>query len=210
MNVVGLDLSLTSTGIAYADGTTCSITSKQRGAARLADLRNRIVAEVVYDGAPNLVAVEGYSYGSVNGGERIGELGGVIRVALFDHGIPYVEVSPNSVKLYAAGVGNADKDKVLSAAVLRAGFEMSNDEADAWWLRAMTLDFYGEPPVAMPAKNRAALSAVVKKKGKPAHPAILWPALVCDVEVSWSCEDLCMDQCVGACGVLADDVEVSR
>jgi Holliday junction resolvasome RuvABC endonuclease subunit len=97
----------------------------------------------------------------LRGGERIGELGGVIRVALHERGVPFVEVSPAGRARYATGLGNASKDRVVGAIAARTGiaFETS-DECDAWILRAMALDHYGDSVVEMPAKHREALRAI--------------------------------------------------
>lgn len=157
MNVVGFDLSLTSTGIAHADGTG-AIKIHGNGPQRLVDLRDEILS---WFNDVDLVAIEGYSYNSRNGGERIGELGGVIRVALHESEIPFVEVSPAAVKKYATGKGNANKDAVVAAIAARTGIAFgTSDECDAWILRAMALDHYGEPVVKMPELNRSALSAI--------------------------------------------------
>ncbi len=178
MRIVGLDLSLTATGVAHDFGTA-TLTSRAKGAERLAVLLH-LAGSLCgfkfhdYDAAPefsaaDLVVIEGYSMGTARQSSHahgLGELGGVVRLALFEAGIAYVDVAPASLKKYATGKGNASKDEVYGEAIRRLGYAgKSNDEADALWLRAMALDAYGEPPVTMPALNRSALTAV--------H----WPAL---------------------------------
>jgi Holliday junction resolvasome RuvABC endonuclease subunit len=65
---------------------------------------------------------------------------------------------PASVKLYAAGKGNASKDQVLTAAVRRLpGFDGDNNEADAAWMAAMGLDHLTGHSV-VPASQRQALA----------------------------------------------------
>lgn len=87
-----------------------------------------------------LVVVEGYSFGSQGRATfSVGELGGAVRVKLFERGVPFVEVSPAVLKKFATGSGSAGKDGVLLAAARRGGklfAGMSNDEADAFWLLA--------------------------------------------------------------------------
>lgn len=174
--VAGIDLSLTSTGLALPDGTLISITSRQRGIPRCLGIAGEILGHLTNREADgylarlpiaDLIAIEGYSYSSRNSqAHALGELGGIVRGSLHDYDIPWVDISPATVKKYATGRGNAPKDQVLVAAVSRLGITPQNsDEADAAWLRALTLDHYGHPPVAMPKTHRAALDKIT------------WPAL---------------------------------
>lgn len=168
-SVTGLDLSLTATGIATAHGVH-TVTSKLRGPARLVELRDRIMAHCL---TTDVVAIEGYSMGGQRGsagvGQALGELGGVVRVALWEAGITYVELSPSSLKKYATGKGNANKETMLLAAAKRAadiGVEITNNnEADAFFLRAAVLQALGEQIVAMPAVNVAAVAALAVELG---------------------------------------------
>lgn len=138
VKLVGLDLSLTCTGAAQVAGDEISTTTFQdghKGPQRLARLRDGILA---YCAGATLVAVEGYSMGTARQASHahgLGELGGVVRVALFEAGIAYVDVPPACVKKLATGKGNANKNEVFSAAIRRLGYGgTSTDEADARWL----------------------------------------------------------------------------
>lgn len=168
--VVGLDLSLTATGYAY-HGCRGTIHAKHlKGAERLAYLRDAVMRlDLSFENynlpseptRPDLVVMEGYSYASANQAHQVGELGGVIRLALHEAGVPFVVVAPAALKKYATGKGNANKAAMLQAAWQRLGYEGTDDnEADALWLRAMGLDALGHPIVAMPAVNRTALAKV--------------------------------------------------
>lgn len=161
MKVVGLDLSLTATGVA-ADGATGwsvrTIASVHKGERRLVVIRDEVLE--ASHGA-DLVVIEGYSYGSKYGAHQAGELGGVVRVALFEAAIPFAVVAPLTLKRYATGRGGGGKEAVLVQAVKRTNMEFrSNDEADAFWLYAMGREHLGRPLLAMPAPNRAALAKV--------------------------------------------------
>lgn len=156
--VLGLDLSLTATGIATPDGELVVYSSGLRGPARLAAIRDHILTHTDHI---DLVVIEGYAFGRPNNAAALGELGGVIRTALHEHHIPYVDVPPASVKKYATGRGNATKPDMRMALFQRAGIDERDDNAvDAWWLQAMGLDHLGHPPVPMPATHRAALTKV--------------------------------------------------
>lgn len=168
MNVVGLDLSLTATGVATEAG--CEVlAAKIRGCERLAWIRDQAILVVLNEAAvypprrADLVVIEGYSFGSRGRTlYQIGELGGVIRLALHEQGIPFVEVPPSTLKKYATGHGNAGKGEVLAAAIRRLGYDGHDDnEADALWLRAMALDFYGLPGwCILPASHQVALDKI--------------------------------------------------
>ena len=136
MRVLAFDLSLTSTGYAHSGGTG-RIEVNSRGTERLAEIRDNIRA-LVLTHSPERVAIEGYAYARANQAHQIGELGGVVRLLLHDMGVPYTEVPPSSLKKWATGKGNADKDTMLETAIRKYAFEgHGNDEADAWLLYLM-------------------------------------------------------------------------
>lgn len=156
--VIGVDLSLTATGIA-GPAATCTLAPKTRGCERLIWLRDRVrkVCELA-----DLVVIEGYAFSARNShAHALGELGGVVRVALHVASVPFVEVPPASLKKYACNRGNAKKEEILAAAIRRLGYEgSSHDEADALWLRHMGLDALGFAEIQMPEANREALKKV--------------------------------------------------
>lgn len=161
MNVIGLDLSLTATGVATAQ-ESFAIRCSERGMPRLHSVRNRIIGTVTLN-RPDLVVIEGYSMGTARQSSHahgLGELGGVVRLWLWEAGVPYVDVPPACLKKYATGAGNARKEAVLIAAVRRGAEVRDNNEADAWWLRAMGMDALGSPVVTVPALHRKALATV--------------------------------------------------
>jgi Holliday junction resolvasome RuvABC endonuclease subunit len=165
MDILALDLSLTATGVCTPAGETFVIeTKKLRGAERLNFILEHI-ADLLSSHKIDIVIIEGYSFGSQGRAVfQIGELGGVIRLALYQEGIPCVEVPPSCLKKYICGKGNASKDDVLQQAVVRSGHTFKdNNCADSWVLHQLGLAHYDpENPllVAMPALNRTALDGV--------------------------------------------------
>lgn len=159
--ILGVDPSLTALGLALPDGTTTTLRTKLTGCDRLVWLRD-VVMGITKVHRVNIVAIEGYSMGSPGRGTHahaIGELGGVLRVALHEHGVPVVEVPPATLKCFATGRGNAPKNEVLVAAVNRLGYDGHDDNAaDALWLRALLLDALGHPVVTLPQTHRRALA----------------------------------------------------
>lgn len=171
MRIIALDLSLTETGWAVylryglnQAGVMKPPRSDNSGTRRLNWFRDQIIDAGRYY-RPDLAVLEGYAYGMARGASQqhsLGELGGVVRLALHDLRIPFVDVAPASLKKYATGRGNAKKEEVLVAAVKRLGYHGSNHNvADAMWLRQMAADHYETPgAVQMPKAQRAALEAV--------------------------------------------------
>lgn len=162
MNVLALDLSPTATGVAYPDGTVTTWSPKLQGPARLKWFRQQVddlllTAEHTID----VIVIEGYAFGRPNQATAIGELGGVVKLCLHDHGATWLPIPPSNVKQYATGKGNAKKSEVLTAAVRRLGYRGSDDnQSDALWLRAMTLDHYGAATVIVPETHRKALAKI--------------------------------------------------
>lgn len=163
MKTMGLDLSLTSTGVSIG-GATASIQSKQKGVDRLMEVRDSVLA-AARDAGVEVVAVEGYSYASRNSqAHSLGELGGVIRVALREEGIPYIVIPPTSRAKFATGKGNAGKSEVVSAVSAMTGIVWSGgdgeDRCDAWVLEQMLLVKLNQSSYAWTKQQLEALDKV--------------------------------------------------
>lgn len=160
IKIVGLDLSLSSTGFSCEDLIeTISVSTK--GPQRLISIRNSIIELLEHIDNP-CVCIEGYSFASRNSqAHSIGELGGVIRVALWERQIPYIEIPPTSRAKFATGRGNAAKTEVMSAISARTGIVWSgkgaDDKCDAWILEQMGKTKLGKPDYEWPAINLEAL-----------------------------------------------------
>ena len=140
MNIMGLDLSLTSTGISI-NGSTQVVSTKLKGAERLS-VMNQTILEIAKAQNVDIVLIEGYSFASRSGQAfSIGELGGCVRMTLWENRIPYVEIPPTCRAKFATGRGNASKGEVISAISAKTGIIFSgasgNDECDAWVLEQM-------------------------------------------------------------------------
>ncbi|MEU1816053.1 hypothetical protein ABZ543_12780 [Streptomyces roseifaciens] len=96
-----------------------------------------------------MVCYEGYAYGARMGREQMGELGGLLRLALVQLYGPeclYV-VSPAGVKKFATGSGRAPKDHMKLGVYKKWGYEApTHDVADAYTLAriAAALDRPGD------------------------------------------------------------------
>lgn len=147
--VVGLDLSLTATGVAAACAICWSIdlsrvstfavgeklprdASAQLRASRLALITNKIVEYVAACECKN-VFVEGYSYGKQFTAHQLGELGGAVKYALWERrGVAAMPVPPTSVRKFFLGrSGKGSKDAVADA-LKKLSAPFKGDEGDAF------------------------------------------------------------------------------
>lgn len=160
MTILGLDLSLTAPGFAIDLGP---YTLKPRGAGveRLAWF-DEYMTMFASSQEPRLAVIEHYAFNSPYGREALGELGGVVKLALHKLGIPHVVIAPATLKKYATGSGKANKDEMLAAAIKRSGLDITNNNvADAWWLYQMGVaHYFPEKAVAMPELNRGSLNKI--------------------------------------------------
>ena len=145
MKVMGLDLSLTGTGIVVLnyDGTVAehmTVSSKLRDMERLAYIRS-MVGTIVSKHNPSLTCIEGYSMGSRAGQlASIGELGGVIKLLLFRNDFRYQTIAPTQVKKFVTGKGVGMKDEVMMHVYKRWGWTPGdNNQADAYGLSRIAL-----------------------------------------------------------------------
>lgn len=132
----GIDPSLRSTGIAIIGPETTMISTikpkKLRGVERLQYIRNTLNTQII---GCNSACIEGPALYAVNRADDIGQLRGVILVALADAGIPVQIIPPTSLKKFATGYGNATKEQMIIAAKTKSKVEiLGDDEADAYWL----------------------------------------------------------------------------
>ncbi len=127
--VVGLDLSLTGTGVAAIDMATAALSTAVHSspppavgnlaghAARHRHLADGIVAQVVA-ADPALAVIEGLQF-SVKMRDssltRRGFLWWAVIEGLCDAGVPVMEVTPQQIKQFATGRGNASKAEMVAA-----------------------------------------------------------------------------------------------
>ncbi|GAA2830230.1 hypothetical protein [Nonomuraea rubra] len=169
-HVVGLDISLTSTGMATGLGwcektgrdgiTKLPLQSKYRALNRLAsDIIVLTNAEKAH-----LVLVEKLVFNRQDGGRGgAGERSylyyrtmGIIA----DAGVPIVEVPQATLKTYALGKGSGEKNEIVDSVARRLPMFHTggkHDMADAAVLAALGADYLGHPLADMPKAHRAAI-----------------------------------------------------
>jgi Holliday junction resolvasome RuvABC endonuclease subunit len=168
-NVVGLDLSITSTGIAHADGSTAHWPlAASQGDARLNTIVDRVIQATCAFGWPEaqLVVIEDLLTRVMGDGNKSAMVHGAVRFTLNDWPIPYLLVSPSTLKTYATGKGNATKPDLRMSLFQRTGVDLRNDdEVDATWLRFLGLHMLGHPVLDLPQTHRRALAKLTLPEG---------------------------------------------
>ncbi|MGR3875730.1 hypothetical protein ACUXZZ_45175 (plasmid) [Streptomyces graminifolii] len=170
-HVVGLDLSLTATGIASTDGWTDVIGFKGRTSKetitnlpfprRSRELQNLCALIVLQVGAPDLVVIERPAVSRAGGGahERAWLWWETYRLLLAQD-IPVGFLTTNQLKLYATGKGSGTKGPVIDAVARRWPDWATNGDdnrADAVVLMAAGRDRLGHPLATVPKAHRAAI-----------------------------------------------------
>lgn len=170
----GLDLSLTGTGIALADGHLKLITTREKVTTLPVKTQlqviNGLVAEIreyLYVAPLRLVVIEGLdmsnSYGASE--QRVWLWGKVVEHLMFERKVQvFVAPSPR-VKMFATGSGAAKKGEVIEAVTRRwpkfehGGNDNLADAAAMAMMAAAILDRWDGREVDLPKANLRALAA---------------------------------------------------
>jgi hypothetical protein len=162
--IVGLDLSLTATGIAHWEGdaiaklTTVSSSPKISDEARLEDLDQAIFDRIPH-GFPGgtgakaeLVVIEGLSFGSNTGSHSLRDgLHWLIRYGLHQIHLPMLIVPPMSLKKFILGPtkkGDNTKELMIREVWRKYGVEArDNNQADAAALAILGAAYLGRKPM---------------------------------------------------------------
>lgn len=209
LNLMALDLSLRSSGWATVvetiDGShqlrhglidTTKVAGRTlRGPQRLEHIVATVL-DLVRRHECRAVVLENYAFARPNQAHQIGELGGAIRLHLHMARIPYVEIAPKTLKLWACANGNANKDQMLQAARDLADYDLapaqdwhrrarcrcagkSYDVADALLLHALAADARGlawHHPEQAPWRNtdkaNSALTDDLQRRLRALYPVV--------------------------------------
>lgn len=171
--VIGIDLSMTSTGLAVIANETIethTVTSKpDAGTLRSFLARSEKIAKQIDDAVKltrtDLVVIEGIAFGAKSSSlDKIHAHWWLV----IKHLCEYVDQEPVVITSgqrckYATGIGNAKKDIVLAAVIKRypQADPAGNDEADAVIFAAMGARHLGHPvEESLPLANLEAMKAV--------------------------------------------------
>ena len=141
MRVVGIDQSYTGFGFSVdgeAKKKAFPLSRYDSEIVRLAAVRGWFMDWLALQkrAGIDLVVMEGYANNAKFGREMAGELGGVVKLAVYDilHQEPLI-VPPNSLKKFVSGSGGAKKNTMLMHVFKKWGVEFSDDnQADAYAL----------------------------------------------------------------------------
>lgn len=150
--IIGIDQSYTGFGLVTLDGEIQSLNVwkfKNLGSesGRLNDIYDTLLAyfkdchenyEAVH------MAMEGYAHGSKFNREKLGELGGIVKLAWFKaNGNDPVIVAPTVLKKFVTGKGTASKDQMLEAIQKLDPTIKDHNVADAYGLALYLKDSLG-------------------------------------------------------------------
>lgn len=188
LRVVGLDLSLTSTGLSDGQSVRVAQTSEADSIEHRFDhltdeclsyVRRQVPGVSTRYGRADLVVIEGSAFGAKgNAVEQLAGLRFIIRTELWRLDIPFVIVPPSTLKAYTTGNGRATKAQMVAALEQRHGLILRSykvkdgkyDMADAYALAAMGYAALGQPlgTVGPPPPRKSLL-------------AVSWPCIQPDV-----------------------------
>lgn len=113
--------------------------SKSKGMQRLGDIGGCII-DMLKVFKPDLIALEGYSFGSKFNHEITYSVGTVIRYFLWQSEYDYKVIPPSSLKKFVTGKGNCKKDLMLLGVYKNWGFDTTDDNlSDAYGIALCTL-----------------------------------------------------------------------
>lgn len=174
--MIGVDQSLTCTGVAYRDhfGQVHTFTiepNKLRGIERLFYIRKQLQNLLTSIG-PVMVVFEDYVRGfraSTGRLTDLGEIGGILKLAAYETGADVLVVPGPSLKsiISQRTKGKSDKNDIQHALQNVYGYHVSQpDEADALGLLLIGEKLCGSTELKLDAKRTASLSKCVRFKGQ--------------------------------------------
>ena len=150
--IIGLDLSLTSTGVCVYSITEDSVVTESIKTSNKNSYMQRYkiildrITEIDHFMVPAAIYfIEGYSFGSFGKSSSMSnliELGGIIKYDLNNRERFYIDVPPTILKKFVTGKGNAKKEDIKLALYKKYHKEFKNsDEADAYALTMFGLKY---------------------------------------------------------------------
>jgi len=141
--ILGLDLSYTGTGLVVIDGDEvlrrqliCTEPTDGTDIERCIAIALQVSRAVTrFD--IKVAGIENYAYGKIAGGEKLGELGGVIKHRLYSLDVVWVTYPPQSLKKWVLGKAytrDEGKRRMIKAARNFGCNTYDDNVADAFWV----------------------------------------------------------------------------
>lgn len=157
--MIGIDPSISGTGVAQHDGSlhTIKTTLKEGDGERLLKLYRELGTLMRVEMVKaEFAVIEDLPTHAMSAG-LTGRAQGIVRMTLAQWDTPYVAIPPATLKKFACGKGNAKKDVMRQAWLEFSGLDNADDnQVDAAWLRQIGLHLKGET-VNLPPEQLAAV-----------------------------------------------------
>jgi len=174
--IIGLDLSLTGTGvIVLKEGKLdCEQLIKSKPSSdrsykaetlRLMKIRDQI-AEIADTKEPTLALIEGLAFAirSTTALVQLAGLNYLVREMLVERNIPFIIVSPTTLKKFITGSGTAKKDVMLLETFKRYGISFADDNlADGYALSRCGLALLGEETEKLTLKQQEVVKLLMEQ-----------------------------------------------
>jgi len=141
---IGIDQSYSGFGLVVLDGEgneefyLWKFKNSGSEAGRLQEIRDKLFAFFIEQRAAHKnchMVMEGYAHGSRFSREKLGELGGIVKLSWYDaFSTDPTIVPPTVLKKYWTGKGTASKDDMLAAAKIKNSSITNHNIADAYAL----------------------------------------------------------------------------
>jgi len=170
---VGLDISLTGTGFSVKRGSELQIETVKttpkthpNDLERLQYIRGRLMELVPND--TRMVCVEDFfvprKASQMGAAKGLIMAGTLVRVALFERGLPFYVVSPGQLKKFATGKGNGPKSIVVREVYKRWGVDAKDDnQADACVLAHIAEAIHLQPDFDLHKYQQEVVDKVVEE-----------------------------------------------
>jgi Holliday junction resolvasome RuvABC endonuclease subunit len=124
------------------------IESTEKNMTRLNEYKEKYES-ILIENSPQLIVIEGYSYGSSNTRSvfELGELAGTLKLIAYTKNIPVLIVSPSTLKLFITDNGTAQKEDVIKSVKEKFNKEfvynknISDDITDSYGLNIIATMF---------------------------------------------------------------------
>ena len=153
MRIIGIDPGTAKMGVCYISGSMkhpsfdCNLHVSDKKMTINAKFQFMIAYAIgqIEANNPELVVCE-YPFSIQGHAKVLVEMFGAFRYHCLINGIPFLPLSQSRIKKYATGEGKAEKSAMVMRVYKEFNLELSDDEADAFWIAHVGMTYlYGSP-----------------------------------------------------------------